>query len=392
MARLNLLDPQVRANPYPYYAELRRAAPVSVIDPGEIWAISRYDDVVSVLKNPAVFSSQGLRAATEQPWAGYNPLTDSLVLLDPPRHTAIRSLVNHAFTLRVLPRVEPLARKVARAFAERASRGLEVDICDDLATTLPAQVIGNLLGLDDACDKFRTWSETIVAISPGTPEALRPSIVASIAELGQYLEEVFEDRRRARRDDLASDLLDAEIDGRRLDQAELMSFMFVLFVAGFETTTHLLVNSLRILAERPELLARLREAPSVIPHFVEEALRFDPSVHVTLRVATRDTEIAGVPLPAGAVVAALLASANRDETRYEHADRFDVDRDRKPSVAFGHGIHFCLGAPLARAETRIAFEELVPRVGAIHVTQEPTWNCGLTVRGVTSCRMRFEPL
>ncbi|MDI1443685.1 cytochrome P450 [Polyangium sp. 6x1] len=393
MARLNLLDPLVRKNPYPYYAELRRAAPVSVVDPGGVWAVSRYDDVVSVLKNPSVFSSQGLRAATEHPWLGYNPITESLVLLDPPRHTAIRSVISHAFSARVLPRVEPLARAAAAAFAERAAQGLEVDICDELATTLPAKVIANLLGMDGTLvDKFRTWTEDLVGVHPGTPEEARPRIVASIVELTRYVEEVFEDRKRARRDDLASDLLDAQVDGRRLDDAELTSFMFLLLVAGFETTTHLLTNSLRLLAARPDLLDRLRRDPAAIGPFVEETLRVEPSAHGTLRLVMEDVELGGVRLPAGSVVCALLGSANRDETRFENAERFDIDRERRPNVAFGHGAHFCLGAPLARAEARIALEELLPRVGAIHVTQEPTWNCSLTVRGATSCRIRFDPL
>ncbi|MRG92953.1 cytochrome P450 [Polyangium spumosum] len=392
MERLNLLAPDVRRDPYPHYAELRRSAPVALVDPG-VWAVSRYDDVVSVLKNPAVFSSQGLKAATTQPWVEHNPIAESLVLLDPPRHTAIRALVTHAFTTRVLPRVEPLARRICAAFAARAGRGLEVDICDELSSTLPAGVIANLLGFDGSlAAKFRTWSEDIVAITPVTPEEARPRIAASIAELTRYIEEVFVDRKRARRDDLASDLLDAEVDGRRLDDAELMSFMFLLLVAGFETTTHLLTNSMRILAERPELLDRLRRDPSIIPTFVEEVLRFEPPVHATLRLVLRDTELAGVALPEGTVIAALLASANRDETRFDDAERFDIDRGRRPNVAFGHGIHFCLGATLARAEARIALEELVPHVKSIHVTEEPTWNHGLTVRGPVRCGIRFEPL
>lgn len=392
MERLNLLDPAVRANPYPHYAELRRSAPVCLVDPG-VWAVSRYDDVVSVLKNPPVFSSQGLRAAATQPWVEHNPIAGSLLLLDPPRHTAIRALVGHAFSARVLPRVEPLAREVCSAFAARAGRGLEVDICEELSSTLPAGVIADLLGFDGAlAARFRAWSDDLSAITPTTAEEARPRIVASIAELSRCIEEVFADRKRARRDDLASDLLDAQIDGQRLDDAELMSFMFLLLVAGFETTTHLLTNSMRILAERPALLARLRRTPSLLPHFVEEVLRFEPSAHGTLRLVTRDTELAGVALPAGSTVITLLASANRDESRFENADRFDVDRERRPHVAFGHGIHSCLGAQLARAEARIALEEIVRTVKAIHVTREPSWNLSLVIRGPVSCGIRFEPL
>ena len=392
MERLNLLDPRVRQNPYPYYAELRRSAPVAFVDPG-VWAVSRYDDIVSVLKNPSVFSSQGLKAAAIQPWLRENPLAESLVMTDPPSHTANRALVTHAFTSRVLPRIEPLARQVSAEFAARAKRGLEVDICQELSATLPAKVIANLLGLDGTLvEKFRVWSEDIVAVTPATPEAARPRIIESVAELSRYLTEVYADRKRARRDDLASDLLDAEVDGQRLSESEFVSFMFLLLVAGFETTTHLLTNSMRILADRPDLLGRLREHPASIPAFVEEVLRFEPSVHGTMRLVTRDTELAGVALPAGSLVVALLGSAGRDESRFEDADRFDMDRDRRPNLAFGHGIHFCLGAPLARAEARIALEELLPHVKSIHVTEEPTWNYALTVRGALRCRIRFEPM
>jgi len=391
MARLNIFDPLVRANPYPHYAELRRAAPLSAVDPGGVLAVSRYDDVISVMKNPTVFSSQGLRAMTSQPWVGPNPIEDSVVLLDPPRHTAIRALVTHAFTTRVMPRIEPLARDVCARFAARVKGGEEVDICDELSTTLPAAVIANLLGLDSSfIAKLREWTEDLVAIHPATPEEAKPRILQTIADLRRYVQEVFEDRRRARRDDLASDLLDAEIEGRRLSDDELMSFMFILVVAGFETTTHLLTNSLRVLSERPELFGRMRSDPASIPQFVEEVLRFDPPVHGTMRLALSDTEIAGEKVPAGSLVLALLGSANRDESRYEDADRFDMDREKKANVAFGHGIHFCLGAALARAEARIALEELVPHVNRVTVTREPVWNYSMTIRGPMSCRMRFE--
>jgi len=393
MERLNLLDPAFRANPYLYYAELRRSSPVCQIDPGGMWAVSRYDDVVFVLKNPSIFSSQGLSALATPSWLEHNPMADSLLLLDPPRHTATRALVSHAFTTRALPRVEPVARQIGAAFGARVRRGLEVDICQELAATLPAAVIGNLLGLDGALvGKFRAWTEDLAAVHPMTPEAARPRIKATIAEMSQYIHEVFEDRRRARRDDLASDLLDAEVDGQRLDDAELTSFMFILLLAGFETTTHVLSNSLQLLSARPELLARLREHPASIPPFVEEVLRFEPSSQATLRLVTRDTELGGVRLPQGALVYALIASANRDETRFEHPERFDMDRDRRATLTFGHGAHTCLGASLARAEARIALEELLPHVKALHVIGEPTWSSSLTVRGAASCRMRFEPL
>lgn len=361
------------------------------IDPGGIWAVSRYDDIVSVLKNPAVFSSQGLRPMTIQPWIQHNPLAKSLILMDPPRHTAIRGLVTHAFSSRVLPRIEPLAREVCAAFAARVRDGAEIDVCEALSASLPAAVIANLLGFDPSlAEKFQVWTEDIVAVNPGTPPEAQPHILRTVAELERYLQEVLADRRRARRDDLVSDLLDVEVDGQRLGEDELISFLFLLLVAGFETTTHLLTNSMRVLADRPELIARMRAEPASIPGFVEEVLRFDPPVHGTLRLAVTDAEVGDVHLPAGSIVLMLLGSANRDESQFEDPDRFDMDRRQRANVAFGHGIHFCLGAALARAEVRIALEELVPHIQGIRVTREPEWNLSMTVRGPTSCRMQFQ--
>lgn len=391
MERLNLFAPHVRSNPYPFYAELRRSAPVTQVDPAGVWAVSRYDDIVSVLKNPAVFSSEGLRPLSVQPWIQRNPIGDSLIVMDPPRHTAVRGLITHAFSSRVIPRIEPLARSVCSSFAARVREEGEMDVCEALSATLPAAVIADLLGFDRSLtQKFQVWTEDLVAVNPATPPAAQPRILQTVADLERYIKDVLADRRRARQDDLVSDLIDVNIAGERLSDAELISFLFLLLVAGFETTTHLLTNSLRILADRPELIARMRSEPASIPSFIEEALRFEPSVHGTMRLVMSDTELGGVRLPAGSPVLTLLGSANRDESQFEEPDRFDMDRKQRANLAFGHGIHFCLGAALARAEARIALEELVPHIQGIHVTREPEWNLSMTVRGPTSCRVRFQ--
>jgi len=393
MERLNLLAPDVRSNPYPHYAELRKRAPVCQVDPGGIWAVSRYDDIVAVLKNPSLFSSHALRAMAIQPWIDHNPLGDSLPMLDPPRHTSNRTLVNTAFSTQVIPRIEPLARRVASDFAASVNGAGEIDICNTLSADLPAAIIADLLGLDPSLTpNFQRWSEDLVAITPATPPEAQPRILQSVASLERYIKEVLADRREKRRDDLVSDLLDAEVDGQRLSESELVSFLFVLLVAGFETTSHLISNSLRILADRPELMAKMRADRASIPSFVEEVLRYDPPVHATLRVALAEAEVGGVKLPPGAIITILLASANRDPSRFPDPDTFDMNRKQKTGLAFGHGIHFCIGAALARAEARIALEELVPLVGSIHVTQEPAWNYAMTVRGPTSCRMEFFPV
>jgi cytochrome P450 len=391
MERLNLFAPDVRSNPYPHYANLRRNAPVTQIDPGGIWAVSRYDDVLAVLKNHAVFSSEGMRAMTIQPWLPHNPIADSMILMDPPQHTQLRGLISGAFSSRVIPRIEPLAREVSAAFAARVVDGGEVDVSQEIAATLPAAVIADLLGFDrQLCARFRAWSDDVAAVSPGTPPELRSRIVATVAELESYIRTVIADRRSARRDDLVSDLLDAKVDGKHLDDRELVAFLLLLLIAGFETTSHLLTNSLRVLADHPALIERLRAEPAAIPAFIEEVLRYDPPVHGTARITVADTELAGVRLPRGSFVLALIGSAGRDESKMEAPDSFIIDRKQRVSVPFGHGAHVCLGAALARIEARIALTTLLPRIRGVRVTAEPTWNLVMTVRGPTSCRMRFQ--
>ena len=393
MSRLNFVAPRVRADPFPYYEELRKSAPVCQVDPGDLWAVSRYADVIYVLKNPALFSSKGGRELAIQPWLEKNPIAGSLILMDPPEHTATRALITHAFGARVLPRVEPLARRVAAEFAQRIPGSGVFDICNEISTILPGNVIANLLGLDDtSIDNLRIWTEDLVSVNPGTPPQAQPRIIQTVRDLETHLRQMLDDRKRQPRDDLTSQLLEAEVNGQRLTDNEVVSFFFLLVTAGFETTTHLITNALRILADRPQLLDRLQSDVAAIPNFIEEVLRFEPSVHARMRVATTDTELAGVKLPAGALVMPLLASANRDAQQFENADEFDMDRSKqKASLAFGHGIHFCLGATLARLETRIVLEELLPRIRGVRIAGEIQWNASLTVRGATKCEMELLP-
>lgn len=392
MPWLNFISPEFRANPYPTYAKLRASFPVCRVNPGELWAVSRYADVIYVLKNPQLFSSKGGKELAIQPWLPKNPIAGSLILMDPPEHTATRALVTHAFGARVLPRVEPLARRACAEFANRAPGAGVINICDEISTVLPGNVIANLLGLDDASvDKLRIWTEDLVSVNPGTPPESQPRIIATVCSLETHLRRMLEDRKKNPRDDLATQLLEAEISGQKLSDDDVVSFFFLLVTAGFETTTHLITQALRILALHPHLIGRLRADPSAIPSFIEEVLRFEPSTHARLRIVTEDTELAGVVLPKGTLVMPLLASANRDEQYFENPDQFDMDRKQKASLAFGHGIHFCLGATLARLETRIVLEELLPRIRDIRLVGEVIWNASLTVRGPTKCDLELVP-
>ncbi|WP_437967928.1 cytochrome P450 [Sorangium sp. So ce260] len=388
--RLNLLSPELRANPYPYYAELRRSEPVCQVDPGGLWALSRYDDVAFALKNTDLFSAQGGRVAVLPPWLDRNPIADSLLLMDPPEHTKTRALVSRAFSTRVIPRIEPVLRAAAREFVERLTPGRELDFYAELAMPLPAAAIADLLGLDPALRAhFQRWTADFVATAAATPE-MRPGIRATIVELERYLLEVIAARRAAPRDDLVSDLLAARIDGVALTEPELVSFLFVLLAAGFESTTHLLDAALVLLMDHPEVYARIRADPALIPAFLEETLRFEPPAQIALRQARTDVEIRGVTVPAGAFVAALIGSANRDEQVFPDPDRFDIDRERQVGLSFGHGVHFCLGAALARAEAKIGIEVLTSLPGRFErAGRAPEWNLSLLMRGLKECWVRY---
>ncbi|XYH98455.1 cytochrome P450 [Sorangium sp. So ce1128] len=390
--RYNLLASEVRNDPYPVYAEMRRSAPVCQVDPGGLWAVSRYDDVAAVLSESAVFSSAGLREATRPSWLGHNPVADSLLLQDPPAHTKLRALVSKAFSSRVVPRVEPLVRAAARRFAESIVSGQPIEVQEHFSSEIPGVVIAELLGLDPDLRKlFFSWTDALFDIHPATPPEHYARIRAVIADIETNLKEVLADRRRARRDDLVSDLLDAEVDGQPLSEAELISFLALILQAGRDTTASLLASSLRCLAERPELLYRLRAEPTAIPSLVEEVLRFDPPLQGLIRLTVADTELSGVPLPRGSVVLALIGSANRDERRIKDPDVVELDRKRNAGLSFGHGAHFCVGAALALAEGRLALEELLPRIQGLRVHERGiAWYPSPFMRNPTFLWMEFD--
>jgi cytochrome P450 len=395
--RLNLLSPEIRANPYPAYAELRRSSPVTQVDPGGLWAVSRYEDVLHVLKNPKLFASEGFKIAAEPPWFGRtNPLAESLIFMDDPKqHGRLRGLVSRAFGPTALARLEPRIRAVAKELSSRLASRQTVDFVADFALPLPASVIGDLLGLDPALhSRFKLWSDDMTAISasqPGDTELLA-RCRHTVEEMEQYLGEVLASRRQNPGDDMVSELLRARVEGEALTDKELMAFLFVLLVAGLETTVHLIGNSGRFLAEHPDILSQLRADPSLIPAFIEELLRFDPPVHGTMRLCTEDVTVGGVSLPRGSMVLLLMGSALRDERYCPDAERFNLDRKGSHNAAFGHGMHFCLGAALARLEARVGLEELLPQcAGLARSSGSVEWNYALTVRGMRNLPLEVHP-
>jgi cytochrome P450 len=391
-ARPNLLSPDVLADPFPLYAELRRDRPVCQVDPGGLWAVARHDDVQYVLRNPDLFSSAGFRVATEQPWLPRNPISDSLLLQDPPAHGRLRGLVGNAFGPEALARLEERVRVIAAELADQLAITNKTDFQATFALPLPARVIAEILGVDPALHvHFKRWVLDMNAVAlPGQSDARIAEIRASIEEMIAYMNQVIADRRRCPADDMISDLLVPNEDGDRMTDEEILSFLFIVLPAGFETTTNLLASAMRVLLRRPDLLARLRADPARIPAFVEEVLRHDgPSVGL-LRLTTREVELGGVVLPAYSPVLCLLSSANRDERRFADADVFDLDRSDRKHLAFGHGIHACLGAALARMEARVGIAALLERFDAVEAAGPSDWVPSFLLRGPTVFPVRLR--
>lgn len=391
---LNLMDPEVRANPYPHYAKLRRM-PICRVEPGGMWAVSRYDDVVAALKSPTL-SSTGWKAMSQPPWLPENPVANSMLMEDPPVHTRLRKLVSGVFTASGIARMEPRIRMISDVLAEQVVRLREVEFVRDFALPLPSHVIGDMLGLPSHLHPhLKHWSDhlTSVAMGPHSPEQIE-RIQTEVAVMKTVLGEVIASRRVHPGDDILTDLIRHQEDGHSLTDEELMSFFFLLVVAGMETTCALLSQCMIILSRSPELFRRVcAERGRLIPQFLEEVLRFEPPGPMLFRVTVAPTVINGVEIPPGNIVLLLLASATHDETHFPQPEEIVLERDQKQtSLAFGHGIHYCLGAPLARMEARFGLEALLLRLKGVSPGREPiTYSTGFSSRTPLKVPLILDP-
>ncbi|REG29401.1 cytochrome P450 [Archangium gephyra] len=393
--RLNLVLPEVLSNPYPHFARLRRDSPVCQVEPGGLWAVTRYADVMHVLKNPQVFSSAGLQRSMLPSWLEHNPIAHSLLVMDAPQHGRARALVSRAFSTSMLTRLEPALRTTAEQLVSALVAQRTVDFLPALALPLPAAAVGLLLGLDPSLfPRFKRWSDDLGAVS-ATSESDHEGqkrIRHTIQEMEHYLREVVAERRRAPREDLVSALLQARVDGEALNDAELMAFLFLLLVAGFETTVNLLGNGAVLLADQPGLLERLRAEPALVPAFIEEVLRYESPAQSTFRLTLEEVELGGVRLPQHSVLILLLGSASRDEAYVPEPERFILERPQRGNLAFGHGAHFCLGAALTRMEARVALEALLPRIQRLSRGPEPLqWTPSIQLRGLSRLPVEVTP-
>ena len=378
----NPFDTAFKADPYAVYAELREHAPAP--EPNlNFWPISRYDDVSFVLKNAALFSSAAMGVGAV---GGQSGGTRSIISSDPPDHTQLRGLVNRAFTPRMVAEMEPRIREITRELLARVAPSGRMDIVDDLAMPLPVTIIAEILGVEASRrDDFKRWSNATIGNSAGP---LSEDRARDIAEFQQFFAEVVEVRRRAPQDDMVSALVRAEGADATLTTDEIISFAMLLLIAGNETTTNLIGNAMLALTEHPDELRKVVDDPSLIPSMIEEALRYDSPVQFLFRQATEDVDVGGAIIPKGSAVVPIYASGNRDDRKYTDAARFDVTRNPQGHLAFGQGIHFCLGAPLARLEARVAFEELL-RLRNIERTGEAERIESLFLRGLQHLPLSF---
>jgi cytochrome P450 len=353
-------------DPYPELAELRDTTPVlKVGGEGEappMFVVSRHDDVARVLLDGETFSSSML-AEVMGPAMG-----EHIILgMDEPEHRRHRALVGTAFRQKMLVRWESeLVRRVVDELIDTFVDAGRAELVRQFTFQFPAQVIGGVLGLArEDFPQFQVWASAIISVN----SAWERGIAASVA-LKEYLAAVLEERRAHPRDDLISDLAVAELDGERLDDEEIFSFLRLLLPAGVETTFRSSGNFIYALLTHPEQLDALRRDRSLMPQAIEEALRWEPPLLITSRVVTRATEVRATPIPAGANVTVMLGAANRDPVRYRHPDSFDIFREPKQHISFGHGPHMCLGMHLARMETRVAINALLDRLPNLRLDPE----------------------
>ena len=401
--KLDLVSQPFKANPYPMYARLRHAAPVVLAqlpDGRQAWLVSRYSDVSAALKDPRLVKDRRKLANQHrmqfewlfQPF--FKSLQFNMLDLDPPDHTRLRALVHKAFTPRLVEQLRERIQALADRLLDRTANQGQLDLVADYALPIPATVIADLLGVPVADRaRFHRWTNRLVSMSSGA-DVLKtfPSVLLFM----NYLRRLIKRRRLEPREDLISALIRAEEGGDQLNADELISMVLLLLVAGHETTVNLIANGTLALIENPDQLQRLRTEPHLLAQgsAIEELLRYTSPVQIaTERYALEPVTLADATIPAGALVLCVIASANHDEVQFASPDALDLGRLPNPHLALGQGIHYCLGAPLARLEAQIAFGTFLRRFTDIELAVPPAslaWRRGLLLRGVERLPVRLR--
>ena len=392
----NPLLPEFHADPYPFYRRLREADPVHLSTLG-LWVLTRYDDCVTCLRDPR-FGRDGFEAILSAQYGDESEtgrLPRSMLFRDPPDHTRLRSLVNRAFTPRVIEGMRSHIQGIVDRLLDRVQSRREMDVIGDLAYPLPVTVICDMLGVPVTDhEQIKEWSSDIIrsldAIGVPSDETIIERGRVGRKGIADYFRGLLPDRRRNPRADLLSSLIAVEEQGDRLTEGELLSTCVLLFIAGHETTVNLIGNGLLALLRHRDQLECLLADPGLLGTAVEELLRFDSPVQRTARITNAEVELGGKVLPKGAFVVAAIGAANRDPAHFADPDRLDVARADNRHIAFGFGIHFCLGAPLARVEGQIALQSLLRRMPGLRLTgPEPEWRESSTLRGLKALPVAF---
>jgi hypothetical protein len=396
-----LLTPDFFADPYPFYHQLRSTQPVYWSDRLGAWLLTRYTDVASALHDSRLKSGSRIQAIMSQlpetvrseTQPLYQHLTKMMAFTDPPNHTRLRTLVGKAFTPGTVAKLRPRIQAIVDELLDKVQGTGKADLVRDFAYPLPAIVICEMLGIPlEVRDHFKQWSNDIVGFVSAGQVTAHKALTAqrSVAALTEYFLSLCEQRRQHPREDLISALVIAEEEGDKLTEDELLSMCVQLFFAGFETTEGLIGNGLLALMRNPDQLKNLRDNPSLIGTAVEEFLRYDNSVQRQARVASVDLEIGGQRILQGQYLLLFIGAANRDPAQFRDPDRLDISRCENKHVAFGHGIHFCIGAPLARLEGEIAINTVLGRFPGLRLmSQSLAWEELLALRKLKSLKVSF---
>jgi cytochrome P450 len=377
----NPFSPEIQANPYPVYRHLRDNAPLYQHPGLGFWAVSRYDDVVAVSRDWRTFSSAfGVDIDNTGGEFGHGNFLEE----DPPLHDLLRAVVRTEFIPKNLrAAMEPFVREQVEALIADLKTRPAVDFARELAWELPIIVVSRLLGLpEEDRDRLRQWEETFALRIP-TLDRLPPFALRAGAALRSYFDCLLAERRAAPRDDLLTMIANADLDGQPIGRRSL-GMVFILFVAAIETTASLVTQSLRLLAAHPDQREWLADHLEVVPQAVEEVLRYEAPVQNIKRTTLSDTEFLGQPIEQGSTVLLLTGSANRDERRFTDPDAFDISREPKRHLAFGEGIHHCIGAPLARLEGQLVIETILAEMPEYRLVGIPTRLPNNIVRGYLS--------
>jgi cytochrome P450 len=398
---VNIVSAEFKADPFPLLARLRASEPVyrtTLPDKTPVWLLTRYDDVTALLRDERFTKNRRSALTKDQlrklPWTPpmFRPLERNMLDLDPPDHTRLRSLVHKAFTPSLVEQMRSRTQAIADNLLDRVETLGEMDLIKDFALPLPMTIITEILGVPPQDhDKFHRWSQAVVSLTSPSP-TLR--VIPAVWKFIRYLRQFFKLRRRDPQDDLVSALIKAEEAGDKLNEDEVLAMVFLLLIAGHETTVNLIGNGTLALIENPDEMTKLRSEPTLVKPAIEELLRYtSPVLMTTERYARENTTVHGITIPRGEMTLGVIGSANRDESVFDNPNRLQITREPNKHVSFGQGIHFCLGAPLARMEAHVAFTTLLRRFPDLRLNTPADslrWRPSLLLRGLASLPVKFQ--